>query len=128
SVHPVALSDRDGGGVLALSGTNSGDHGLARDRESPHRDVEEVTCMRFDSLVRSGQVDADDIGLMWMDTQGHEPFVMAGATEALERGTPWVIEYTPHLLAANGCLDLLEDIVRDHFTLVVDLRLLALGV
>lgn len=123
TVHPVALSDRDGEATLEISATNSGDHRIGASATGAP-----VVCRTLDSLVAEGALSLDDLGLVWMDVQGHEPFVLEGAGSVLERATPWVIEYTPRALAESGTLDRLDDLVRTRFRQVVDLRLLASGV
>lgn len=127
-VHALALSDRDGSAVLARSASNSGDHRIAPDGDTaPATTAGRVRLARLDSLVAEGAVRLDDVGLVWIDTQGHEPFTLAGATSVTAAGMPILLEYLPDLLVGTGALTLFEDIVTANYTTVVDVHLLAHG-
>jgi FkbM family methyltransferase len=131
----AALSSTDGSSLLERSSTNRGDNRLISresqqdgERRSPGGDhVVRVPCRRFDALVGEGVIALADVGVMWLDAQGHEPFVLQGATEALEAGIPLVMEYSPADLEASRSLGELEGLVRRHYTTVIDLHLLASG-
>lgn len=128
--YQMALSDVDGDAVLALSNTNLADNRLVPgDEPGPSAEPRvRVQRQRFDTLIADGAVDLAEIGLIWIDVQGHEPSVLAGATSAIEAGIPLVIEYTPTALRASGRLAELEQAIRDNYTTVVDLHLLAEGI
>lgn len=124
-VHPAAVSDRDGTATLELCDWNSGDHRIAAvDRtwellsESNRVTTSVDVCRLDDGLVS----DPADVGLVWVDTQGHEAQVLAGASRLLGRGIPWVIEYWPYGLARAGGADRLHALVAEHFAVVVDVR------
>jgi FkbM family methyltransferase len=131
----TALSSTDGSSLLETSSTNRGDNRLItghRPRDGGGRSAEghqvvRVPCRRFDALVEDGEIVLDDVGVVWLDAQGHEPFVLQGATKALEAGVPLVMEYSPADLEASRSLEELEAIVRRHYTTVIDLHLLASG-
>ncbi|PVZ09541.1 FkbM family methyltransferase [Actinomycetospora cinnamomea] len=125
----AALSDTVGTGTLEYGRTNWGDHRLrsatsgtpARYDESS-REVSQVDVVTLDSLVEAGTIDLASVGVVWVDTQGHEGQVLAGARSVVAANVPVVIEYWPYgLRRANG-LELLHDVVRDHYRMVVDLR------
>ncbi|MGH9264906.1 MAG: FkbM family methyltransferase [Acidimicrobiales bacterium] len=128
---PVALSSTDGPRLLETSSTNHGDNRLVVQGEQAqtngHRDVVGVQCRRFDALAEEGMIPLDDVGLIWLDAQGHEPFVLQGATRALEAGVPLVMEYAPAAMEDGGHLLDLEQLVQAHYTTVIDLHLLAAG-
>jgi FkbM family methyltransferase len=124
-VHPAAVSDRTGTATLELCDWNSGDHRIAAvDRswevlgESTRATVS-VDVGRLDDLLVS---DPADVGLVWVDTQGHEAHVLAGASRLLGRGIPWVIEYWPYGLARAGATDRLHAVVAGQFAAVIDVR------
>lgn len=130
----VALSSTDGLRLLQTSPTNRGDNRLLgqaplteiRPGGDGHAGAVGVQCRRFDALLDDGSVSLDGVGLIWLDAQGHEPFVLQGAVKALEAGIPLVLEYAPALFDRRGLRDL-EDLVRTHYTTVIDLHLLAAG-
>ncbi|MDQ4131954.1 MAG: FkbM family methyltransferase [Actinomycetota bacterium] len=125
SVHPVALSDSDGYALLERTAGNFGDTRVVS--FSSHREGYGVRCRRLDDLVASKDVLLEDLGLVWIDVQGHEPFVLSGAEAVIREGIPTVIEYSPGALRSTGGLDLLESLIRSHYQRIVDVRLLAHG-
>ncbi|MTD43081.1 FkbM family methyltransferase [Conexibacter sp. W3-3-2] len=125
----LALSDRDGTVQLELSPENSGDHRVRTGAASAapgligeeRRDLLSVRACRLDTLAQEGEIDADALGLIWMDVQGHEGHVLAGADAVLARGIPVVLEYWRYGLDRAEGLELLHDSIRRHFSRVVDM-------
>ncbi|HEX2149616.1 MAG TPA: FkbM family methyltransferase, partial [Actinomycetota bacterium] len=107
TVHRMALSDSDGEGVIERAGSNFGDSQLvAGDPQASGADRETVSTRRLDSLIEAGELDPTRIGLVWIDAQGHDPYVLAGALKVLEAGVPVVVEYWPKGLTASGGFEL----------------------
>jgi FkbM family methyltransferase len=126
--YPAALSAATGSSLLERSATNRGDNRLiAGDMAGAAADLVAVQCLRFDDLTNDGAICLDDVGLMWLDAQGHEPFVLQGASEALAAGVPLVLEYSPLALRTSGALSDLEAMIREHYTTVFDLHRLSAG-
>lgn len=120
-LHRMAVSDADGDVVLALSPGNSGDHRVVATRNGwPGGETETVPCVTLDSL------DIANVGLIWIDAQGHEAAVLAGATKAMAAGAPVFLEYWPQTLGPT--LDRLENLVAGAYGSVLDVRRLAAGV
>lgn len=130
---PLALSDREGTLTMELCPWNWGDH---RIRTEAHRDVSallgeagwqtvEVRSACFDTVAAETGIEVDRIGLVWIDAQGHEPFVLRGASTILRSPVPVVIEYWPYGLRRSGGLDLLHDLIRAHYDVAVDARSLS---
>ena len=128
--HPVALSATAGTDRLHLSLTNRADNRIVGDEERPSAHsgpVVDIACERFDDVVARGEIELEEVGVLWLDAQGHEPLVLQGAGRALEAGIPLVMEYTPAALEAAGSLAALEAMIQSHYTTVVDLHLLSAG-
>ncbi len=122
AVH-AAASDTDG--VLRLRvirPTNWGAHEIVEGDLKEKGTTHEVPARRLDDMAADGLLDVDDVALLWMDVQGHEPHVLAGAGRLLERGTPVATEFAPALLQRHGGLEAMYEIVRANFTHVADLR------
>jgi FkbM family methyltransferase len=127
-VHATALSDSRGQGVLDLSPENCGDHRL---RVSPESGVFDeanwegvsVPVARFDDLAKENDWNLSQVGLIWIDIQGHEANALAGARSLLECEAPIVLEYWPYGLERAGGRVQLHEIIRENFREVVDLRL-----
>lgn len=132
TTYLVALSDADGDATLRRAARNLGDHVVqVPGTETAETDHDTTTvpvrCRRFDTLVEDGELDLDTIGLVWVDTQGHDAFVLAGATTATEAGVPMVVEYAPRHLLATGSLERLEELIAADYMTVVDVHLLSHG-
>lgn len=121
---PLAISDVKGEATLALNEENFGDHRIAAQAapisEHGHagRSVT-VKTSTLDALPVAERLEMPGGGLLWMDTQGHELRVLAGAGSLLDKGLPVVIEFDPVLLGED--LAPLEDFIESHFTHLVDL-------
>jgi FkbM family methyltransferase len=125
----AAVSDRRGTGVLELGQGSWGDHRVRTRPDAPEgrfqessRETVEVPLLRFDDLVAEMGIDLSRVGMVWMDVQGHEGHVLAGAASLLATGVPVAIEYWPYGLARAGGTGLLHDLVGDAYRTVVDIR------
>jgi FkbM family methyltransferase len=128
-VHEMALSDVDATLLLEQSVENHGDHRIrVADVHGPdmfnERDrlTVEVSARRIDSLAEAGEVDLDTVDLVWMDAQGHEGHVLAGAQQLIASGIPVLTEYWPYGLNRAGGLDRFHALVADGYGTVIDLR------
>ena len=54
-------------------------------------------------LTQLGGQVADAVGLVWIDTEGHEGHVLAGAASLVDRGVPIVLELNGRWLAKAEC-------------------------
>jgi FkbM family methyltransferase len=124
--HRLALSDRTGSVSFELSPDNAGDHRVRLDAPratelgEADRQVVEVEATTLDALCDAGTVELGRVGLAWIDVQGHEPNMLAGAEQLTASGVPVVVEYSPYHLRAGGGLDRFEAIVTEHYTHVLD--------
>lgn len=125
-VVQAVLSDHSGTCVLELSGQNSGDHRVRTGAPAPgalgeeHRSTAETTAMTFDELL--ADTELDEVGLVWMDTQGHEAHVLAGASRLLASNVPVVMEYFPYALRRASGLERLQELISANYRTVVDVR------
>lgn len=117
-----AVSARDGTDlVLALSADNLGDHRVvaAGSEAARHRGTVSVPGQRLDTLLAP---HAKRDFLVWIDVQGFEGEVLAGAPETLSRRPPLVIEFWPEALDANDGYGLVKAaLVAAGYRSVVDL-------
>jgi len=128
-IHPIALSDADGTLVLESCASNCGDHRIrVAEPSGPdlhdegQRATAEISARRLDSLADAGEIDLDEIDLVWMDVQGHEAHMLAGAEHLAAAGTPIVTEYWPYGLRRAGALERFHALVAERCSIVVDLR------
>jgi FkbM family methyltransferase len=123
----LALSDREGTAELELSPDNSGDHRVRLSSAAgafgeAMRTTTSVTTSTFDALVEQGTIDLQRTGLVWMDVQGHEGQVLAGATKLVASDVRVVLEYWPYGIERAGGQALLDGIIRDNYRWFVDVR------
>ena len=104
----AALSATSGTAELELS-TNSGDHRvrvagpLAAEQYHEHtRPLIRVPLRRLDDLLDEHGIARADVGLLWMDVQGHEQHVLEGAPKLLAGGVPLAVELWPYGLRRAG--------------------------
>jgi FkbM family methyltransferase len=127
TIVPVALSDHEGRLRLELSDSNAGDHRIRAGRSDPAREMDErrgmdVEVVRLDELIDRGDIRLDAVGLLWMDVQGHEGHVLAGAGKLLKNGVPIVAELWPEGLRRAGGLESFWEALEEHYRWAVDLR------
>lgn len=122
----LAISDIDGEVTFELCPWNFGDHRVRIDGEATaglhdeeSRSTVVVPARRLDDVVTTAP---EQIGLVWVDAQGHEAHILEGATGLLDQGMPWVIEYWPYGLARQRGLDRLNAVLAKRSSHVVDVR------
>lgn len=128
--HRMALSNSEGERLLQRTEGNSGDSQLVAptDPGGPGEGNREVCkTTRLDTYLDAHPGLLEQIGLLWIDAQGHDPIVLQGAERLMKQGTPVVVEYWPKGLQAQSALELFETLVADNYSTVVDLRVLSDG-
>jgi FkbM family methyltransferase len=122
----LALSDREGSVSLEISPTNSGDHRVRVDGGSANgseasRETIDVRAASLDSLVETGEIELEGVGLVWLDAQGHEAHIFSGAQTLLGSDIPIAMEYWPYGLRRAGGLELLHQLIAEHYSHVLDI-------
>ena len=96
-LHPVALFDKHGTMSMGLADMNLGDHRLTRGAVSDRRTIEVPVVPLDDFLDRvEGRLAVK------VDTQGAEPFVVAGGKGVFARAGLIAIEFCPYLMRQLG--------------------------
>jgi len=112
----VAIGDADRSCVpFELSDVNFGDHRVQLSREDgifgeASRKTARVQQRTIDSVLAGENHGAL---LIWIDTQGYEGHVLAGAEETLRSRPPVVIEFWPYGLSRTGGYEKLCAVFRD---------------
>jgi hypothetical protein len=76
---------------------------LASEQYHEHtRPLIPVPLRRLDDLLDEHGVARSEVGLLWMDVQGHEQHVLEGAPKLLAGGVPLVVELWPYGLRRAG--------------------------
>jgi FkbM family methyltransferase len=130
AVRQVGVSDSAGTAALELAPHNSGDNRVRTAATSKafdayhenRRPTVEIELVRLDDALDALGVATSDVGLVWVDTQGHEGQVLAGAPGLLASRVPVVCEYWPYGLRRAGGLELFNAVVARSFARVIDAR------
>lgn len=127
TVVQVALSEQAGEHQLEIGPDNSGDCRIRITSEpgsigESNWATETVSTATFDNVCAERAIRMEDVGLVWMDTQGHEAHVLEGATSLLHSSVPVLAEYWPYGLRRAGALERLHAIVAANYRVVVDVR------
>jgi len=120
TVRAAAVSEVSGEVTMELSVDNHGDHRVRLTNTPGSYDEQARGTVSVPSVRLDDELRAQNVSLVWMDAQGHEAQVLAGAPNLLASAAPMVIEYWPYGLRRAEGLDLLERLVAEHFTTVVD--------
>jgi FkbM family methyltransferase len=115
----VAVSDSEGERAFDVSQASTGAHRLAADGGDGGADVVPVRAVTLDGLVAEGVIDPARVGLVWVDTAGHEANALAGGTSLLSAGIPIVVAIKHGWPETENAL---IELVTPYYTDVVDLR------
>ena len=125
TMHNLALGAADDDHVtFELSNTNFGDHRVRKTTDAGLHDEDkrETVTIRsetFDTIV--GPIAANKT-LIWMDTQGYEGYILAGATNAIAQKVPMVLEFWPYGMNRSGSyLPLKQALVSSQYEWFYDL-------
>ena len=127
TVIQVALSEQAGERQLEIGPDNSGDCRIRLTSEpgsigESDWTTETVSTATFDDICDKHNIGMNEIGIVWIDTQGHEAHVLGGAASLLDSSVPVLAEYWPYGLRRAGSLDRLHAIVAANYRVVIDLR------
>lgn len=81
-----------------------------------------VDAVALDDLLAERGIAPADVGLLWLDVQGHEGHVLMGAPKLMETKPPLVFAARARKLAKAGTLEFLIDAIAATYPCVVDLR------
>lgn len=114
----AGASDEAGTARLVVTEGRSGNHRLAAGGADEVRaEVVEIETVTIDGLLREQGVESGGVGLLWVDAEGSEDRVLAGAPALLGRGTPLVLELSPKQVgAAGGSQAALEEAITRHYS------------
>ncbi len=118
--HHAALSEQPGELLLSLGVGNSGDNRIVAAETGWRGETVKVPARTFDDEVAAGRIRIEDLGLVWLDVQGHEGEVLAGASSLLRSKVPIVMEYASGMLKGDARARL-NELIATNFDVIVDL-------
>lgn len=120
-VRANAVSDKRGVMQLALSRSNFGDHRVVGPTAPAALATIDVQVETLDDILKAERIAPEGVSLVWVDTQGHEGFVMSGAKALIAKRVPFCIEFWPQILKETRGFELLLEIIERDFEKFVDL-------
>ena len=122
----VALSDNVGSIELVIAPDRSGKHWVIADEDKRRYAKESATMIvptaTLDSVILEQRFAAEDIGLLWMDAQGHEGHILHGAKKLVQAGVPIALEWDPSALDQVGDRDAIQEVAARDYTHFIDVR------
>jgi len=123
---PAAISNTIGTAQLRVRTDNSGAHSVnavgSTDGDGTGSGAIAVESLTLDALVERGVIDPAQVGLLWMDAQGHEGHILDGASGLLEHAPPILMEIDPPTLDACGGREMLERAIARYYSHFIDMR------
>lgn len=120
AVH-CAASDRLGSVQLYKNSSNFGANSLEAGLADGQTRAVTVDAMPVDDVVAAQGIRADEIGMVWIDVEGHELSVLAGMSRTLSSSPPLALEFTARHHGAEG-VKTLRNLLAPHYTHVVNMR------
>ena len=125
----MALSDTEGNAIVEISPDNFGDcriQNIDHQTESYYGESRWNTSVikktSLDRFIEEGSINLDNIGLIWIDTQGHEASILNGSSHVLVSDIPIVFEFWPYGLERNGGFKQLSNIIEKSNRRIYDLN------
>ena len=103
-VAEYAAGDRPGEATLWCSEVNWGDNRLSGKAADGWHEIT-VPVRTVDQILGTAGVAPAEVGVLWIDVQGHEAEVLDGAVGIIENGCDIVVEFWPSVLASDGRLE-----------------------
>ena len=125
TAHHAALSSAPGELTLRRGEFNAGDNRIVTGNAGTGGDTVRVQARTLDNEVAFGTIDPPQLGLIWLDVQGHEAEVLQGGRSVLESPAALVVEYCTRMMDPDARLEL-ERLLVSHYDVMVDLGWCAL--
>ena len=110
TVIEKAAGEQEGAATLYLHPRNKGAHAIGSPPSDDGLDRLEVPVVRVEAMLGDLGLTAAQIGLVWIDAEGHEPQIIRGLGRLLDERVPLAFEFAPHRYdpaARRGLIDLL---------------------
>jgi FkbM family methyltransferase len=106
-----------GSAVLHLHPRNTGAHAIDAPPSVDGKGSLAVPIVRVEDELEALGVSPSEVGLIWIDVEGHEPQVLDGLARLIARSVPLTFEFTPSRYSTQMKQHLVALLVR-HYTTV----------
>ncbi|WP_296590702.1 FkbM family methyltransferase [Methylophaga sp.] len=127
--YNYALGDvEDTSVTLEMSNQNYGDHRVRKtlkhgSYQEELREIIEVPSTTLDSVLLKEDDFSPDSALIWIDTQGFEGHILAGASKALKSTIPLCVEFWPYGMSrADSYEPFINALENLSYTKIYDLK------
>lgn len=114
TVVQKALGEKAGSATLYLHPRNKGSHAINRLAVVDGLEHVEVQMARLDEALLEAGAPLEQLGLIWIDVEGHEPALARGLGKIAELGVPLVIEFSPPWYAPSDQRSFVELLARHY--------------
>lgn len=120
TVIPICCgaSDKSGSMMLQRNTLHSGMSSIEPVEGVFHTDAtgssEEIPVRKADDILAELGISPEDIALIWMDVEGHEPKALAGMEKILSTTPPLYFEFTPARYSENEVLWIEKEILGQY--------------
>ncbi|MEO0619224.1 MAG: FkbM family methyltransferase [Pseudomonadota bacterium] len=121
-LRACAVGRESGRGRLVRHPTNFGAHRLMTGDDVPaNSETHDVDVISLDDDLAAAAIAPEDISLMWIDVEGAEPDVIAGASRIITAGRPLVFEFLDRDRERDDVAEMMATL-RSHYSYVVRLQ------
>jgi FkbM family methyltransferase len=117
TVVPKAVGEAAATAVLHLHPRNKGAHAIGAPPADDASEQIEVPVVRLADALGAVSVVTEQIGLIWIDVEGHEPQVLRGLGDLLTRRVPIAFEYAPQRYRDEARRELVRLLAAHYSTL-----------
>jgi len=121
TAHQCAISSFNGRIGFKRSVTNSGAHQVTFG-QSDKDSALQVSCVTLDDFLKKNQLNPRDIGLIWIDIQGHEAHALAYSRLLKQHIVPVFTEFWPYGLMKQKGLENYIRFIRQRYSRFVELE------
>ena len=116
-----AASDQCGSVQLTVDPHNLGAHSISREPRTTESRSVRVKTSTLDAICSTHRVAPEDVGLVWIDVEGHELSVLEGMATLRREKVLIVVEFDGLAHGASGTAKL-KQFLRSDYDVIEDLR------
>ena len=119
--HNYAISNFNGHIEFKRSANNSGNHYVSLE-PSGRESTPKVACVTLDDFLEENHLNPQDIGLIWIDIQGHEAHALANSKLLNQHPVPIYTEFWPYGLMKQKGLEQFANFTKQRYSRFIELE------